>query len=331
MKVRICICTIIFLLCSTTILVNKSSGNIPDGGSPPYLLNVHTINVSIDYSRGLMGESGIVQIENFVNPLNYSWIVDDDNYVFKVDVTNISVLENYDELKKYDVLVESGIMDEQFWAGLIPRREFALKCVLLFFDGKWYQANVNKIKTNLEQYIYHGGGYVGHCGGGAFPLKLNHTISDLYEKQVNKRAFLEPEFHKSTVNVYAGYPIFDEHFYWAIQRRIPQSYRGIPELIGQSAFVWYVGTNTSDVTRSFGGAPVDLVITDTNHPIFRDYLEDTWRVRWGGGPSFSVEEGDTNVSRLTYFPADALNATSVIAWRFPLLNTYKPDNPLNCI
>ena len=107
MKVKICIGIILFLLIPATALVSTSSGINPQ--YPPNI-ETHTIKVAIDGSDWYTGWGA--GIEKFYDALNYSWIVDDQRYVFDMDEINMTIYQNFDDFSMYNVIVMAGMKDE---------------------------------------------------------------------------------------------------------------------------------------------------------------------------------------------------------------------------
>jgi len=83
--------------------------------------------------------------------------------------------------------------------------------------------------------------------------------------------------------------------------------------------MFYSGFDRSNENAFINCYAIDTVILDHTHPVFKDYLNDTWRVRWGSGFGFYVPPDDPYISRLVSYPAQVLNDhNKYIAWSFPL-------------
>lgn len=71
------------------------------------------INVATENTFWLSGASS--SKEEWDNNINYSWVVDNQKYIIKTSRTDFTTLQNENELKKYDVLVDGGMQDEHIF------------------------------------------------------------------------------------------------------------------------------------------------------------------------------------------------------------------------
>jgi len=96
----------------------------------------------------------------------YSWTVDDTSYEFDTHYINTShIIDGV--LDDYDVLVMVGVHDINIYCSQSQNKPN---------DGL-YGETPNYVKSILRSFIENGGGYIGHCGGGAFPLELETVES----------------------------------------------------------------------------------------------------------------------------------------------------------
>ena len=212
-------------------------------------------------------------------------------------------------LEKYKVFAYMAMHDEE------------LLCSFPNLKYPGYDYTGSEIKNKLQEYIGDGGGYIGHCGGGAFPLGFNKKPQTFGEKRYELNSFVDSSY--ATLNYKAGLPFLSEYL------SIPDGLDYIrpcvypwdapdPARIGAGAYLYYSGVNADNESHHFGGAPLDLQISDHDHPIFKDFLGDTCRILWAGGPAFDFDNND--VSCLAYYPSDGISyndSTSITAWTFP--------------
>jgi hypothetical protein len=115
MKMKYYVGISVFLLISTTVLANISSGvnQKPTQLPQPPQLYTHIINVGIDSSKQVLGEGYGSNKESFIRSLNYSWIVDNQQYRFIMEEFNMTLLKNYSNITKYNAIIYAGPHDEE--------------------------------------------------------------------------------------------------------------------------------------------------------------------------------------------------------------------------
>ena len=184
MKMKYYVGISIFLLISTTVLVNISSGvnQKPTQLPQPPQLYTHTINVGIDDSSWLFPQAVGSGVSAFTRSLNYSWIVDNQNYNFSIEGFNITLFENFDNITKYNVIVYAGAHDE-FTAFVSDRQHYPIANPVTNIT---HHLNIPVLKNNLEKYIRLGGGWVGNCGGMALSIDIYGNPSTRLEENFRK-------------------------------------------------------------------------------------------------------------------------------------------------
>jgi hypothetical protein len=317
MKVKYYVGISVFLLMSTTVLVNISTGvnQEPNQLPIPPQLYTHTIKVAIDNSNFLLGDGFGIGLNAWGSALNYSWIVDNQQYRFIMDEFNITLFQNPNALAQFNVIAYAGPHDEQ----IVFAHEVRYYNIIDTNTGNSYLLNVRYMKQNLEAYIADGGGWCGHCIGATLPIELSHLPTTSMEKNYYYCHFLDIDLCNVSSDTNIGMPIIDEYFNWRIHRD-PTGKLDNPEKIGYGGtFTFYTVCNTSNISSQFGGIPLDVIITDHNHPIFKDYLNNTWRVHWGGGAGLIIRES-ANVSRLSSYPSTLDDSSKYLVWRWPFVN-----------
>ncbi len=239
---------------------------------------------------------------------DYSWTVGEQKYIINLTEVSrkpgklmyFSELLNYNKLKKnYDVIIISGIQDEQILGGL-PFIKNNLRMTLL--------------KRNLAKFVEDGKGLIGHCGGSTIPIRSAYNESRTLSEYILYNGY----FKGTTSQVYChtGMPVLSEHMY--IERiknpSIWINYEKHPEYMGYLGYLYY------NSYYSPCGIPMNLDIRDSDHPIFRGYHEDTFLIRWGAGPSYIVPIGNLNVTNLADYPYDedpyVNESTRINYWTF---------------
>ena len=168
-----------------------------------------------------------------------------------------------------------------------------------------------KWKKNISDFIKIGGGYVGICGGAA--LLTGFTNGD----KKKKKTLLESLYNKSAIGISTiksyynnlAFPIF-----YPFQKKYP-------EKIGASGYVFsFAPGETTDGSRIFAsGVPVDFKIHKDN-PIFSDFLNDSERIRWWGGPAFiTPKRTNREIKILASYPEKEISEdakTKIFSWRY---------------
>lgn len=210
----------------------------------------------------------------------------------------------------YDILLMDGGNEEEFMAG------FPLMRMLLGYKD---------VIPNLENFILNGGGYIGNCGGAAFALDMEREFRTFDERIFENNRFLNNPNDKDVLDVklslYYGTSIIGEYL-WMRQNFFP-IWRNLirhPEYIASGAYYEQMFKPESN------GVPFNLEIREKNHPIFKDYLDDTFLARYVGGPAFTLPStNNENIKGLAYIKdeEDISNNenTGVKAWGWrPCLN-----------
>ncbi len=227
----------------------------------------------------------------------YKWNKKGNFYRFQTEyIFDKDILKGKLNTKNYDVLLVPG--------GGVGDGESVIK-------GFNTSRKVRKWKNNIVNFIKDGGGYVGICGGTALITGLstgyNSKLISFMEKQYDKSS-LDISCIKSYYNRLA-LPIF-----YPFQRKYPEN-------VGAMAYVFsFAPGETVDGTRFFsGGVPIDFQINKDN-PIFSDFLKNTERIRWWGGPALIVpNRTDREVKILARYPEKELSeddTTRIFAWEY---------------
>lgn len=322
MYIAVCSIGIVFMILSTASL-----GTV---GAVDQKISHTVIKVAIEDSRELIGEGWGVPKETWDHSINYSWTVNNRQYTIQTTGTDLTVLEHYDELDYYDVLVMSGMHDEHLFLGARPIFRFIGNMILCWRDEnvvggvKYTSVDADLIRRNLLRFVNESNkGFVGHCSGSVLPLRqYNDEITTFAEKLVHFNEFLNKSYTRVRALARIGLPILDEHYsYDNPIRNFIKKPRGDSQAIGQMAYLYYSGSDMENESHHFGGFPVDLIVRDTSHPILNGYFGDTLTAYYGAGPALYVPADDTNVTRLLDYPDDIGDDqwTKVIAWRFPFI------------
>ena len=289
---------IVLLIIPALFIIISTLDNI--AGSTENNINIY---VAVNDSQNIIGWGGARSFYDAID--NYTWIIGGNyTYHFYPNMTYTSDILN-ETLSEYSVFSYMGLHDEEFICGFPTIK-------------------ATKIKLYLEEFISNGGGWVGSCSGASFPLFLGHLPETFDQKRlIHLNGFINCD---ATLKEHNGLPFFSEYFY-IDERGIPRccltpwTEDRDPTRIGGAAYLFYSGSNIDNESHHFSGAPLICEVTDSNHPIFKDYLEDTWPVRWVGGASFNIPWNNQKISRLAFYPSDGVdfnNSTNITAWQFPL-------------
>ncbi len=185
--------------------------------------------------------------------------------------------------------------------------------------GFYRLPKAKKWKENIAQFVKDGGGYCGYCGGTALFTELSKTPTTFLERQYDKSAIGVSCVKSYYKNV--AFPL------------ICPFQRLKPEKVGAGLYF-------------FAFPCMDMQI-NTNHPIFDDFLENTRRIQWIGGPALVLSDNlDRKVDVLARYPADLSENESLMVhvWKytggslglirgfFKLINFYKSHGiPMNYI
>ncbi len=228
---------------------------------------------------------------------DYTWTIKDKSYRFSTKyIFDKDILEGELNISDFDVLVVPG--------GGVGDGQSIMK-------GFTFLPKVRKWKKNISKFIKDGGGYVGICGGTAL-------ITGLKTGQNKKpHTFLEKQYDKSSLEVscvLSYYKTFAFPLFYPFQKNHPEN-------IGATAYVFsFAPGETSDgIHIHTGGVPLDFKIFK-DHPIFSDFLHETERIRWWGGPALILpEKPDRDVKILAKYPAQDLSeneSTTINAWKY---------------
>lgn len=151
---------------------------------------------------------------------------------------------------------------------------------------------VKKWKENIAQFVKDGGGYCGYCGGAALFTGLSKTPT----------TFIERQYDKSDIGVSCV-----KSYYKDVAAPIVYPFQRFnPEKVGAALYF-------------FAFPPMDVQI-NTDHPIFDDYLENTRRIQWIGGPALVLpDDPDREVQSLARYPVEELSeneSTKVHVWKY---------------
>jgi glutamine amidotransferase-like uncharacterized protein len=224
----------------------------------------------------------------------YSWSKNNKSYTIRaIDIYDKDILKGDLINLSYDVLLIPG--------GGVGDGEVLAKGFNSF-------RKVKKWKKNIQEFVKNGGGCVGICGGAAL-------VTDLVTKSNRIETFMERQYNKSSIGISCISSYYKElalALFYPLQRRYP-------EKIGASFYVFSFapGKTLDGKYIHTGGAPLDFIISH-NNPIFKDYPNDTLRIRWWGGPGLIVPNNpDRDVEVLLNYPKKDLSEnkdTKIFAW-----------------
>lgn len=87
---------------------------------------------------------------------------------------------------------------------------------------------------------------------------------------------------------------------------------GHPSDAGEgAAYVAYDGMRPD--APQMGGVPIDFIIKDKSHPIFKDYEGKTVRIFWGGGPGLIPGREAKTILK---YPDDINNIQPLHVWEY---------------
>jgi hypothetical protein len=293
------------------------------------------INVAVENTNEFIPWNTADDYYNVIN--DYSWIVGDWEYHFNSDYTEFGDIID-GELKNYDVYAYIGPHDVEFYCSY-PNMFYMLG----YHDG-YSLDEIKKIKDQIKDFIkIHRGGYIGHCSGAGFPLKTYlkkgeqiETYGELFQR---RNSFLYEPSNDPIVMLHrgnAGYPIGGLPI---IAEHICIKFGIIPfPLFKQSdsgrhsnlAYLWWSSLDPTNDFSAFGGPNIDLNIINPEHPIFNDYMEDSWCVHYSGGYPLYIppEYHDIEIARFPSYCFDSDESTVVNAWSYPItprVRTYLLD------
>jgi hypothetical protein len=223
--------------------------------------------------------------EKGFEPFPYEWEVGNKRYnIIPEELTFLDFLKG-DLKSKFDVIIIDGLAKQ-----------------LTYIDVPWIQGlaslsyqeygEYKDIKPNLNEFFNAGGGYIGHCGGGLLPLttfddtpRTDHEYYDFYNK------FYKGDTHilKNVKTLqYGGQPIFSE---WLMppDPRFPD-YSEWQYFLRLIRHPEYTGCVLYLKQLLPTGVPLHFDIEEENkdHPIFKDYHDDSIYGPWIGGSAFKI-------------------------------------------
>ena len=209
----------------------------------------------------------------------YEWEVDGKRYLFRTKrIYDSDIL--MDKLNKFDAMVVGATDDYlkiALWRKVCPER---------------YQ----RWKTNLTNFIKNGGGYAGHCGGANLICKLANKPETFCEKAIEESNL---EIIETRVYQKMDIPL------------IGQLIDHPPDALEGAAYPIYDGFGPNSL--GMGGVPIDFVIEDKSHPIFRGYRCSTVKIFWGGGPGL-IAGNDAKV--ILKYPNDVDKIQPLDVWEY---------------
>ncbi len=285
-KIMITFLVCIFLIETTSGLM---AGNENDGSTSHLENNI--IKIALLSQPRILDSNDAKNFE--IELTDYQWISGNTTYIFNVtSIDDDDVLDGRLTVDNFDVLVVPG--------GSIGDGEAFVRCFPTFQNFLW--------KRNMANFIRNGGGYYSVCGGTAL-------ITDL-DLDRPPRSFAEYAYEESGLGV-----TWVKSHYETIAFPFLCHFGGLPpEYVGVSAYVMFSGWNSSDHgIHRYGGVCFDCPIMKDN-PIFDDYLENTRRIRWVGGPSLTIPANpDREVKILASYPALEMSentSTQIHAWKY---------------
>lgn len=225
---------------------------------------------------------------------DYTWKVDNKIYRFVVDfLTSKSLRKGRLTKENYDVI-------------LYPPDTFDEK--VFRFGYLSMQPLYMLERKRIENFIKDGGGYFGTCAGAVLTGEMENE-ADTFVEYLWKNTFLGISAVNARVN-----------------QRLTLLYQLVglpPESLGpMMAYLFYSGWNQSDYDVNYHtGVCLDVPISKDN-AIFDDYLEDTRRIRWIGGPDLIVpdyKDGGRKIDILARFPDEEMSeneSTQIHYWKY---------------
>ena len=201
---------------------------------------------------------------------DYQWTVGNKTYKFVLTkIYDKDIIEGKLTTENFDMLLVPG--------GGVGDEESIVKGTLPNIRPK-----VIKWKRNIANFIKDGGGYAGYCGGTALMCEL--------EKK--PETALEKNYHKSAIGVSSVKIYYKDvaNYYICLLKKDGW------KRIGPAMYLLGEGYPT------YNGLCFDVPI-DNNHPITDDFIGETCRVRWIGGPGLiPPEDPSNNIAILGRYP-----------------------------
>jgi hypothetical protein len=260
--------------------------------------------ISVGINEGAKKQEAVTSgIEKALD--NYSWVVNDTEYVFYTTFMDIDY--NYSH---FDVHIMDGRTDELF--------DCARKI------DKKKDDDAEELRDRLLDAIEKGNGFIGRCAGSLLPPNYDRARPDSeLEYILIKQNRYMPELK---IHLNSGLPIFSQFF---TMRYFPFNFgRPIlrvlqdPYAIGAGAYDvgGYLSTDSSAInnTRNILGVCLDLEKLEYDHPILEGYLGDTLYTRAIGGGGFKKLFLPKYVTPLAWYPNNCFKDDpnqEVTAWK----------------
>jgi hypothetical protein len=286
-KIKILLIGITLLIISGA-LIGNSKGTFVEKNSE---LNTVEVNIAMLCEDRMWEAMDLAFFKDML--IDYAWIVGDTEYVITVDlIMDKDILNGYLNINNHEMLIVAG--------GAIGDTEAFVRCKPNLENKRW--------KNNIANFIKDGGGYFSVCGGTALITDL-----DLDRKP---KSGLEYAYEYSSI----GVSCVKSHYTTCADPLFSQLFGLPPEYSKAVAYCLYTGWNYSDFNqRERGGLCQDIKI-NRSHPIFDDYLKDTRRIRWIGGPWLKVPDNpDREVSVLATHPEEEMSdneSTRMYVWEY---------------
>ena len=175
----------------------------------------------------------------------------------------------------------------------------------MFYTGL-YRLPKNKIRVrNIVNFVKDGGGYYSSCVGSAISGNMINEPKTFQERMMKKSCM---GISAVNINFSGAIPVLSQ---------LP----GLgPGAIGIGAYVMYSGFDQDNYSVNYyNGACLDYTISK-NNPIFDDFIEDTRKIRWSGGPELVIPENpDREIMVLARWPNEEMSeneTTQIHAWEY---------------
>jgi len=276
MKLKILVILIFFLMISNILVIaNSQIKTLNDDDN-----KVIEVNIAMLSSTPIGWDKDAA---TYYLPIleDYEWTVGKKTYKFVItqigdkDITNGNLnVDNFDAM----LVPGGGVGDEEaIIKGTLPN----------------VRPNVIRWKKGIADFIKDGGGYIGYCGGTTMLCDLDKKPETTLEKNMHKCTIgvSEVKCHFKNVGNY-----FFTHF-----RK--DGYK----LVGNSFYMhWSSYVDHDKGWPTLNGVCFDVKINRSN-PVYDDYLEDTCRARWIGGPSIVLPtNGKSKCSVGAWYPEEPL-------------------------
>ena len=281
MKLKILAIAIILTIISTSFVV---SADIKNTRKDTY--DIIDVRVAL-YSEIPLGWD-VLAADWYISVLdNYQWIV--GNKIYRVVLTKI-----YDE----DIL-EGRLTTENFDMILVPGGGVGDEQAVVKGTLANIRPKVTKWKRNIANFVKDGGGYTGYCGGTTLMCELEKKPETYGEMLIQKSAI-----GVSSVKIY--YKTVADFY-------LCQFRKDGWKRMGPAMYILCEGYPT------FNGLCFDVPI-EKNHPINDDFIGETCRIRWIGGPGYILpRDSSNNITVLGRYPDEKVcenESMRVHYWRY---------------